>query len=132
MDPKDVRPARKLALGVCPQLAGGAIQLPQLNSPRSGPPRNRRQPVRALPDLSMPTSRGGYPFPVTSNERRLPVDRHAPECVADSDSQRPTIHRLHRRQPIKRIDGPGFRCSPLGSQASARPSRIESLRAGLA
>ena len=75
-------PGPRLALGVNPQLAGGAIQLPQLSSPRWGPPKSATERlVKALPDFSMPTSRGGYPLPVTSSERRLPVYGRAPECV---------------------------------------------------
>jgi hypothetical protein len=51
----------------------------------------------------MPASRGGYPSPVTQLGRLL-VHRHAPDCVEDSDSQRPTTHRLRRRRPAREAD----------------------------
>lgn len=33
------------------------------------------------PAFRMPTSRGGYPSPVTPNERRIPAHERAPKCV---------------------------------------------------
>ncbi|KAL0284263.1 UNVERIFIED_CONTAM: hypothetical protein Sangu_2473900 [Sesamum angustifolium] len=52
----------------------------------------------------MPTSRGGYPPPVTS-VRTVTVRGHAPDCVLGNDSQRPTTHRLPQCQMLVRAPG---------------------------
>jgi len=76
----------------------------------------------------MPTSSGGYPFPVTSLARRLPVDGHAPECVADSDSQRPTIHRLHQRRPHRADRWIGLQAPPVRRAALAGTHELNRYR----
>ena len=62
----------------------------------------------------MSTSRGGFPSPVTPRGR-IPVHWCTPECVCDSDCQRPLIHRLLRRRTV--------RSESLGLRASSSPGR---------
>jgi len=48
----------------------------------------------------MTTPEGGYPSPVTSNERRLPVRGRTPKCVVKIAGQRPITHKPQRRGPV--------------------------------
>lgn len=61
-------------------------------------------------------------LPATSHEsNRLLVCGHAPECVEDSISQWPTIHRLLQRRPIDesigRASGVRAAVAPLGRRS---------------
>jgi len=64
--------------------------------------------IESTPHFDMATPEGGYPSPVTSSERRLPVHERAPECVSISiaigqQSTNPT-----GAGPFA-VNGPGFR-----------------------
>lgn len=56
----------------------------------------------------MATPDGGYPSPVTSYERRIPVHRRAPECVDKSiaNGQQPT--EPIKCEPVQKCNGPDF------------------------
>ena len=83
-------PAGHLAANRIAGLAPTAIRLPQSNSPERRPPK-RAEPNQ--PHFNMVVPDGGYPSPVTSSERRLPVHERTPECVGGIDGQRPTTHK---------------------------------------
>jgi hypothetical protein len=96
-DPRVARPpthdrrARRLQAGV----AGRAIHLPPLSSPRCGPPQDRsgHGPPRTATYAPQEEDTAGRSHPKAATGQGLP-----PSVFCKNDSHRPTIHRPQRRR----------------------------------
>lgn len=97
------------------------IQFPHLNSPRCRPP---QRPIQRLSIHGLWHSRLKRRLPFAGHDRlRSATGLGVPPIVLmNSDSQRPTIHRLRqsRRQSVKR--DAVFGCSPRVGAAGGSPS----------
>jgi hypothetical protein len=69
-----------------PNPIGGSFQRPSVchNRILQDGVRQNVEPNRIVPHFDMAAPEGGYPPPVTSHERRLPVRGRAPKCVERS------------------------------------------------
>jgi len=63
--------------------------------------------TESTPPFDMTTPEGGYPSPVTSDERRLPVHERAPECVSISIANGQQSTNPTGASPFA-VNGPGF------------------------
>ena len=99
-----------------------AIQLPPLNSPRSGPPQGNAGPARATCRL-----RHAHLEWRISATHHAPGDgyrlRLTPECLEDNGGQRPVIHRLLQRPRVETF-GTSVARHPPNACVPRGPTRI--------
>lgn len=74
-------PGLSTRVGRVPAAYRTAHPIPTTEFPKARSAEDHGGPGKGPPGFDMLTSRGGYPFPVTPREGRLPVYERTPECV---------------------------------------------------